>query len=74
MTPAGERDLDTFPSHPERIASSAAPVKSFTPSPSEKSVNVSCYMCFLSGTCEGRAHEKSMADLAGYTLPPGSGL
>jgi hypothetical protein len=26
-------------------------------------------MCFLSGTCEGKAHDKSLADLAGYSLP-----
>jgi hypothetical protein len=31
-------------------------------------------MCFLSHTCEGKASEKSMAELAGSTLPPGSGL
>jgi DDE superfamily endonuclease len=31
-------------------------------------------VCFLSHTCEGKASEKSMADLSGYTLPPGSGL
>ena len=31
-------------------------------------------MCFLSYTCEGKASDKSMAELAGYTLPPGSCL
>jgi DDE superfamily endonuclease len=28
----------------------------------------------LSDTCEGKAHDKSLADLAGYTLPDGSCL
>jgi hypothetical protein len=28
----------------------------------------------LSATCEGKAHDKSLAELVGYTLPPGSGL
>ena len=32
------------------------------------------HMCFLSAPYEGRAQDKSMADLAGYTLPPGSSL
>ena len=31
-------------------------------------------MCFLSATYEGRTHDKCIADLAGYTLPPGSCL
>jgi hypothetical protein len=31
-------------------------------------------MCFLSHTCEGKASEKSLAELAGYTLPAGSCL
>jgi hypothetical protein len=31
-------------------------------------------MCILSHTCEGKASEKSLAELAGYTLPSGSGL
>ena len=31
-------------------------------------------MCFLSHTCEGKASDKSMAELAGYTLPAGSYL
>jgi hypothetical protein len=31
-------------------------------------------MCFLSATYEGRTHDKCIADLVGYTLPPGSGL
>jgi hypothetical protein len=31
-------------------------------------------MCFLSATYEGRTHDKCMADLTGYTLPPGSCL
>jgi hypothetical protein len=32
------------------------------------------HMCFLSAPSEGRTHEKCIADLAGYTWPPGSGL
>jgi hypothetical protein len=28
-------------------------------------------MCFLSATYEGQVHDKSVADLAGYSLPPG---
>jgi hypothetical protein len=31
-------------------------------------------MCFLSDTCEGKAQDKSPADLAGYTFPLGSYL
>jgi hypothetical protein len=31
-------------------------------------------MCFLSHTCAGKASDKSLAELAGYTLPPGSCL
>jgi len=31
-------------------------------------------MCFLSATFEGKAHDKSLAELAGYTWPPGSCL
>jgi len=31
-------------------------------------------MCFLSPTCEGKASEISVAEVAGYTLPPGSCL
>jgi DDE superfamily endonuclease len=31
-------------------------------------------VCFLSATSEGKAHDKSLADLAGYTLPSGSCL
>ena len=29
---------------------------------------------FLTATCEGRIHDKSIADTAGYALPPGSVL
>jgi DDE superfamily endonuclease len=32
------------------------------------------HVCFLSHTCEGKASDKSMAELTGYTLPPGSCL
>jgi DDE superfamily endonuclease len=32
------------------------------------------HMCFLSHTYEGKASDKSLAELAGYTLPPGSCL
>ncbi len=31
-------------------------------------------MCFLSHTSEGKASDKSLAELAGSTVPPGSGL
>jgi DDE superfamily endonuclease len=31
-------------------------------------------LCFLSDTMEGKEHDKSLADLAGYTLPRGSHL
>jgi hypothetical protein len=37
-------------------------------------INEACRVCFLSETYEGNAHEKSLADLAGYTLPAGSCL
>jgi hypothetical protein len=37
-------------------------------------ITETCHMCFLSHTCEGKAADKSMAELAGYPLPPGSGL
>jgi hypothetical protein len=33
-----------------------------------------CHVGFLSHTCEGKAADKSMAELSGYTLPPGSCL
>jgi hypothetical protein len=32
------------------------------------------HLCFLSHTCEGKASDKSLAEAAGYSLPPGSGL
>jgi hypothetical protein len=31
-------------------------------------------ICFLSAPYEGKANAKSLADLEGYSLPPGSGL
>jgi hypothetical protein len=37
-------------------------------------INETCHICFLSITCEGKAADKSIAELAGYTLPPGSCL
>jgi len=37
-------------------------------------INETCHMCFLSHTCEGKASDKSIAELAGDTLPPGSCL
>jgi hypothetical protein len=33
-----------------------------------------CQVCFLSYTSEGKASEKSLAEEAGYTLPPSSCL
>src|SRR5215510_14586822 len=35
-------------------------------------INETCHVCFLSHTCEGKASDKSLAEVAGYTLPPGS--
>ena len=37
-------------------------------------IDETCHMCFLSTTSEGKAHEKRLADLEGYTFPPGSCL
>jgi hypothetical protein len=37
-------------------------------------IEASCHICFLSATYEGKAHDKSLADLAGYTFPRGSWL
>ena len=33
-----------------------------------------CQVCFLSHPSEGKASDKSLAELSGYTLPPGSWL
>jgi DDE superfamily endonuclease len=37
-------------------------------------INETCHVCFLSYTHEGKAADKSIAELAGSTLPPGSCL
>jgi DDE superfamily endonuclease len=37
-------------------------------------ITESCHVCFLSHTYEGKASDKSIAELTGYTLPPGSYL
>jgi hypothetical protein len=37
-------------------------------------INEACHVCFLSHPYEGKASDKSMAELAGYTWPPGSFL
>jgi hypothetical protein len=37
-------------------------------------IDEACHVCFLSTTYEGKMPDKSIADLAGYTFPPGSGL
>jgi hypothetical protein len=37
-------------------------------------IHESCQICFLSATYEGKVHDKSVADLAGYSLPHGSCL
>jgi DDE superfamily endonuclease len=37
-------------------------------------INEPCPLCFLSHTCEGKASDQSLAELAGYTLPPGRWL
>jgi hypothetical protein len=37
-------------------------------------INETCHVCFLSHTYEGKASDKNVAELTGYTLPPGSCL
>jgi hypothetical protein len=37
-------------------------------------IDATCHLCFLSATYEGKVHDKSVADLEGYTLPHGSCL
>jgi DDE superfamily endonuclease len=37
-------------------------------------IDETCHVCFLSATYEGKLHDKSVADLAGYTWPSGSYL
>jgi hypothetical protein len=37
-------------------------------------IDETCDICFLSTTYEGKAHDKTVADLEGYTLPHGSCL
>ena len=37
-------------------------------------IHETCHICFLSATYAGKAHEKSLAELEGYTLPHGSCL
>jgi hypothetical protein len=37
-------------------------------------INETCHVYFLSHTYEGKASDKSLAELAAYTLPPGSCL
>ena len=37
-------------------------------------IDETCHICFLSDTYEGKAHDKSLADVVGYTLPAGSCL
>jgi hypothetical protein len=37
-------------------------------------INATCHISFLSYTYEGKASDKSLAERAGYTLPPGSCL
>jgi hypothetical protein len=37
-------------------------------------IDETCHSCFLSATYEGKANDKSLAELEGYTLPPGSCL
>ena len=36
-------------------------------------IHETCHVGFLSHTCEGKAADQSMAELAGDTWPPGSG-
>jgi DDE superfamily endonuclease len=37
-------------------------------------LNEACHVCFLRETYAGKAHDQSLADLAGYPLPAGSCL
>jgi hypothetical protein len=37
-------------------------------------IDETCHICFLSPTCEGKASDKSVAELVGYPLPAGSCL
>jgi DDE superfamily endonuclease len=37
-------------------------------------IDETCYICFLSTTYEGKANDKQLAELEGYTLPHGSCL
>jgi hypothetical protein len=37
-------------------------------------IDETCHVCFLSATYEGKANDKSLADLEGYTFPRGSCL
>jgi hypothetical protein len=37
-------------------------------------IEETCHICFLSATCEGKEHDKSLAEVEGYTLPRGSYL
>ena len=37
-------------------------------------IDETCHISFLSATYEGKMHDKTMAELVGYTLPPGSCL
>jgi hypothetical protein len=37
-------------------------------------IHQTCHLSFLSYTYEGKASDKSLAELAGYTLSPGSCL
>jgi hypothetical protein len=37
-------------------------------------IDETCHIGFLSATYAGKLHDKSWADLAGYTLPAGSYL
>jgi DDE superfamily endonuclease len=37
-------------------------------------IDETCQICFLSATYEGKANDKSLADLEGYTFPGGSCL
>jgi hypothetical protein len=37
-------------------------------------ISETCHICFLSPTYEGRIHDKTIAELEGYRVPPGSCL
>jgi DDE superfamily endonuclease len=62
------------PTDPEDQQDSSSGKKKCHTSKNLLVIDETCHMCFLSPTYEGKAHDKSLADLQGYTLPHGSCL